>query len=83
LLQRSEELIEGEEKKMTTDSRHRGLKRSHTKRKDSKANDIRMSQEEFDREKDEIDFQIRILMEMLHRSDEDQEHHWTTTRRLK
>lgn len=35
---------------------------------------MRMCQEEFDRERAEIDFQIGILMEMLQISDEDQKH---------
>lgn len=39
-----------EEKKMTTNSHSRGSKRSHSRRKDSKVNGMRMSQEEFDNE---------------------------------
>lgn len=68
---------------MTTDGHSRDLERSHDRRKDAKVNGMRMSQEEFDRERAEIDFQIGILMEILQRSDEDQKHGWTTRRRLK
>jgi len=61
----SEKLMKKEEKKMTTDSHSRGSERSHNRRKYTKANGMRMSQEEFDRERVEMDFQIGILMEML------------------
>ena len=64
-MQRCEELMEREEKKMTTDSHSRSSQRSHTRREDAKAKSMRMSQAEFDQEKAEIDFQIGILMKML------------------
>ena len=57
--------MEREEQKITTDSHSRCSQRSHSRREDAKAKDVRMSQEEFDQEKAEIDFQIGILMEML------------------
>ena len=57
--------MEREEQKMTTDSHSRSSQGSHSKKEDAKVNGMRMSQEEFDREKAEIDFQIGILMKML------------------
>ena len=68
---------------MTIDSHITGSERSQNIRKDAKENGMRMSQGEFDRERDEIDFCIGILMEMLQRSDEDQKHGWTMRRRVK
>ena len=62
---------------MTTDSHSRSSQRSHNRREDAKANGMRMSQEEFDREKAEIDFQIGILMKMLQKS------FWTMRKRVK
>ena len=55
-MQRCKELMEREEQKMTTDSHSRSSQRSHSRREDAKANGMRISQEEFDREKVEIDF---------------------------
>lgn len=62
---------------MTTDSHSRSSQRSHSRREDAKVNGMRMSQEEFDREKDEIGFQIGILMKMLQKSG------WTMRKRVK
>ena len=77
LLQRCEELMERDEKKMTTYSHNRSSQRSHSRREYAKAKGMRMSQEEFDREKAEIDFQIGILMKMLQKSV------WTMRKRVK
>ena len=69
--------MEREEQKMTTDSHSRSSQGSHNRREDAKANGMMMSQEEFDREKAEIDFQIGILMKMLKKSV------WTMRKRVK
>ena len=57
--------MEREEQKMTTDSHSISSQGSHSRRENAKANGMRMSQEEFDREKAQIGFQIGILMKML------------------
>lgn len=62
---------------MTTDIHSESSQRSHSRREDAKAKGMRMSQEEFDREKAEIDFQIGILMKMLQKSV------WTMRKRVK
>ena len=51
LVAESEELMEREEKEMTTDSHSRSSQRSHSRREDAKASGMKMSQEEFDQEK--------------------------------
>ena len=75
--------MEREEQKMTTDSHSRSSQGSHSRREDAKANGMRMSQEDFDREKAEIDFQIGILMKMLQRNVKDQKNGWTMRKRVK
>lgn len=62
---------------MAIDSHSRSSKRSHSRREDAKAKGMRMSQEEFDREKSKIDFQIGILMKILQKSV------WTMRKRVK
>lgn len=74
-MQRREELIEREEQEMTTDSHSGSSQGSHSRMEDAKVNGI--SQEDFDREKAEIDFQIGILMKMLQKSV------WTMRKRVK
>jgi len=76
-MQRCEELMERKEQEMTIDSHSRSSQGSHSRKEDAKANGMRMSQEEFDREKAEIDFQIGILMKMLQKSV------WTMRKRVK
>ena len=76
-MQRCEELMGREKQRMTTDSHSRSLKGSHSRKEDAKENGMRMSQEEFDQEKAEIDFQIGVLMKMLRKSV------WTMRKRVK
>ena len=69
--------MEREEQEMTTDSHSRSSQGSHSRREDAKAKSMWMSQEEFDREKAEIGFQIGILRKMLQKSV------WTMRKRVK
>ena len=61
-----------EEKKMTTDSRRKGSKRSHSRRKmrkeDAKANGQRMIQEEIDKEIGALNEQVDALKRILEES---------------
>ena len=56
------------ERMMTNDSHNRGYERDHSrgqKEKDAKANGMKMSDEEYDKEMVEIAVQLEVLMEIL------------------
>ena len=71
--------MESEENKMTTNSRSRGSERSHNRRKDAKANGMRMSQEEIDEEIAEIKRKLDVLMMIL---EESQRQGWVLRNKL-
>ena len=76
MLQMSEELMKEEEKNMTTNNHSRGQERSHNKRyekKNAKADDKRLSQEEIDKELAEIRKELDVLTMRL---EENQRQGW-------
>ena len=59
------------EKKMTTEGHCRGSEEDHNRgneKEDAKSNGMRMSQEQIDKERAEINFPLELLMEVLQRS---------------
>lgn len=69
---------------MIVDSHVKGSKGSHKGAKeDARANSIkkRMSDEEFDREFNEIKVQLNVLMELLQKGEEDHRYGWVLQKR--
>ena len=71
--------------KMTTEGNCRGSKEDHNRgneKEDAKSNGMRMSQKQFDRERAEINFRLKLLMEMLQRGKVDQRCGWSMKRKI-
>ena len=73
------------ETKMTIEGRCRGSEEDHSRvneKEDAKSNGMRMSQEQIDRERAEINFCLELLMEMLQRGKADQRCGWSMKRKV-
>ena len=71
---------------MTTDSHSRGSRSSHkVKREDAKTNGIwrQLSDEEYKREKDEIEVHLEVIMDLLHKKKEDKRCGFFVRRKLR
>ena len=71
---------------MTIEGHYRDFKEDHSRRKEkenAKANSMKMSQDQIDRERAYIKFHLEFLMELLQRNVKYQRHGWTMRNNVK
>ena len=84
----SEQMKFTKEGKMIVDSHFRGSEKVRSRRKnkeDAKKNGLckQLTDEEYEREKVEIEFHLELLRELLHRNKKDQRHGQTMRKKMK